>query len=67
MHISSIEEPPPSWAQLTPLKNYALTLGKSPIDSDNEDEAVSFIDESKGAQKYRVVAAARTTKVEIKE
>jgi hypothetical protein len=61
--LSSISEPPPDWAQSGSLENYALTLGKASKQAhdfeDNEDEG--------GIQGYRVVAAAKTTRVEIKE
>jgi hypothetical protein len=57
----SISEPAPAWAESTPLQNYALTLGQDKTEGD-EDSA----DESEG-QRYRVVAAAKSTKLELKE
>jgi hypothetical protein len=60
----SVSEPPPEWAQSGSLENYALTLGKSSTqDRDIEDD----FEDKAGVQGYRVVAAAKTTRVEIKE
>lgn len=59
--IYSVSEPAPEWAQSVSLGNFALVLGKGStkdVDTDNDSEA---------AQTYRVVAAAKTTKIEIKE
>lgn len=56
---SSIEEPPPAWAKKDALENYGLTLGKGSADEEDEDEP--------GSQRYRVAAAAKTTKLEIIE
>jgi hypothetical protein len=58
---TSIAESPPTWARSTALENFALTLGKGPIE-DDDDSA----EEAEG-QIYRVAAAAKTTKLEIKE
>jgi hypothetical protein len=55
----SIAEPAPAWATSDHLENYALTLGKiSPEDYDAEHDS---------ADRYAVAAAAKTTKLEIKE
>jgi hypothetical protein len=59
--MSSPSEPAPTWAESTPLQNYALTLGYDT--TEGEDDSA---DESEG-QRYRVVAAAKSTKLEIKE
>ncbi|KAG9232813.1 hypothetical protein BJ875DRAFT_465813 [Amylocarpus encephaloides] len=48
---TDITEPAPSWATSAQIENCALTLGK---DSENEE-------------RYRVVAAEKTTKLDIKE
>jgi hypothetical protein len=64
----SIEEPAPAWALSTPLENYALTLGESSTeDLDAEDQTIDSADKSGAAKRYRVAAAAKTTKIEIKE
>jgi hypothetical protein len=64
----SIEEPAPAWAQSTPLENYALTLGESSTgDLDAEDQTIDSADKSGAVKRYRVAAAAKTTKTEIKE
>lgn len=56
-------EEPPVWATSTALQNYALTLGLDTAEGD-EDSA----DESQPeGQRYRVVAAAKSSKLEIKE
>jgi hypothetical protein len=52
---SSISEPAPEWAQSASLQNFAMTLGPSPSAADEEGE------------RYRVVAAEKTTRVEIDE
>lgn len=50
--LFSIAEAPPFWAQNEPLEDFALTLGKS----------------AKGAEeRYQVVAAEKTIRLEIKE
>ena len=54
---SSISEPPPEWARSASLENYAMTLGQSAPQS--ADDA--------GTQRYRVAAAAKTTRLEINE
>ena len=60
----SISEPPPAWAQSGSLQNFALTLGKAPTkDHGTEDDPA----DEPGSQRYSVVAAAKTTRVEIKE
>ena len=48
---NSISDEAPDWATSTPLENYALTVGQ---DSDSPE-------------KFQVVAAAKATKLEIKE
>ena len=51
-------EEPPSWARVASLENYAMTLGK-------DDEARTGDGEGKGEERYKVVAAAKTTRMEI--
>jgi len=59
---TDISEPPPKWASVLQLENFAMTLGKDTrgVESDEEEEA----DEG---PRYRVVAAAKTTKLEIED
>ncbi len=58
---TSPSEEAPSWAASTRLQNYALTLSR-----ENEERDEDSADESEG-QRYRVVAAAKSTQLEIKE
>ncbi|CAG8971582.1 hypothetical protein HYALB_00009231 [Hymenoscyphus albidus] len=60
---TDIAEPAPFWAQLTPLTNYALTLGKS-LDTDLDDASDSG---HEAGDQYRVVASEKSTQLEIKE
>jgi hypothetical protein len=55
----SIAEPAPEWARLTALENFALTLGEGGLDEDESDD--------EDGHRYRVAAAAKTTRLEIKE
>ena len=60
---TSVSEPPPDWVQSGSIENYALTLGKASGQArDMEDD-----EDVGGVQEYRVVAAAKTTRVEMKE
>lgn len=61
--FDSVSEQPPDWAQSGSLENYALTLGKAPKQAHDFEEG----EDEGGVQGYRVVAAAKTTRVEIKE
>lgn len=64
---SSIQDSPPDWAELTQLGNYALTLGAgSEQGHDASNPSTGSADESEGPR-YRVAAAEKTTKLEIKE
>jgi hypothetical protein len=51
----SPSEHPPEWAQVASLENYAMTLGKEEGKGKN------------GQERYKVVAAAKTTRMEITE
>lgn len=62
----SVTEPPPEWAQSGSLENFALTLGKADAPDHDHDVEDQSADEP-GSQRWRVVAAAKTTRVEIKE
>ncbi|KAG4438582.1 hypothetical protein IFR05_005957 [Cadophora sp. M221] len=64
---TDIQDSPPDWAKLTQLGNYALTLGAgSEQGHDASNPSTGSADESEGAR-YRVAAAEKTTKVEIKD
>lgn len=63
----STQDSPPDWTELTQLGNYALTLGAGSEQGHNaSNPSTGSVDES-GGKRYRVAAAEKTTKVEIKE
>jgi len=57
---TDIAESPPEWARSMALENFALTLGKGSAEEENDSA-----DEKEG--RYRVVAAAKTTRLEIND
>lgn len=63
-YVHSISEPAPEWARSLQLENFALTLGIDTRGPDPEDE-----DNEEGgtALRWRIAAAAKTTKLEIEE
>ena len=64
---ASIQDSPPNWAEVTQLGNYALTLGAgSEQGHDASNPSTGSADDSEGPR-YRVAAAEKATKVEIKE
>ena len=63
----SIEETPPAWAELTQLGNYALTLGKGTEQGHDASNPATASADGSGSHRYRVAAAEKTTKIEIKE
>jgi hypothetical protein len=58
LKCTSIAEPPPAWAESRALENFALTLGEDDEADDSEEEE---------GPRYRVVAAAKSVKLDIKE
>jgi hypothetical protein len=54
----SIAETPPVWAESRALENFALTLGEDDEADDSDDEE---------GPRYRVAAAAKSVKLDIKE
>lgn len=64
----SIAESSPSWAKSTLLENYALTLGTNLTKTaDTGKNTPDSVEGTKGEQRHQVAAAAKTTKLEIKE
>ncbi|KAH8679663.1 hypothetical protein BGZ60DRAFT_400397 [Tricladium varicosporioides] len=59
--FTDIDGDAPHWANVTPLSNYALTLGRGAAEGDDDSG-----DESEGPR-YRVVAAEKSTRIEIKD
>ncbi|PMD29393.1 hypothetical protein L207DRAFT_538810 [Hyaloscypha variabilis F] len=55
---TDIAEPPPAWAESRALENFALTLGEDDEADDSEEEE---------GPRYRVVAAAKSVKLDIKD
>jgi hypothetical protein len=55
---TSIAEAPPAWAVSRALENFALTLGEDDEADDSDDEE---------GPRYRVAAAAKSIKLDIKE
>jgi len=66
MH-TSISELPPPWARSRTLNDFALTLGQTSAEQNENGEEDSDDEESGTAHRYQVVAAAKTTNIEIKE
>lgn len=56
-------EPIPAWGLSIPLENYALVLGNSQVATERTSDAAKEED----GQRYQVVAAAKATKIELKE
>ncbi|KAG4420106.1 hypothetical protein IFR04_006765 [Cadophora malorum] len=64
---TDIQDSPPDWAEVTQLGNYALTLGAgSEQGHDASNPSTGSADDSEGPR-YRVAAAEKATKVEIKD
>ena len=64
---TSISELPPSWARSRTLDDFALTLGQTSVQNNEDEEADSDDEEPGTSRRYQVVAAAKTTNIEIKE
>jgi len=64
---TDIQDPAPAWATSTALGNYALTLGKGSEQGHDANNPVSTSADESGAQRYRVAASEKATKIEIKE
>ncbi|EKD14930.1 hypothetical protein MBM_06691 [Drepanopeziza brunnea f. sp. 'multigermtubi' MB_m1] len=60
---TDIKDSPPAWAERTSLGNYALTLGKGSEQGHAAPQSASHA----AAQRYRVAASEKTTRIEIKD
>ncbi|KAL2070211.1 hypothetical protein VTL71DRAFT_13237 [Oculimacula yallundae] len=64
---TDIQDSPPDWAELTQLGNYALTLGAGSEQGHEANNSSSGSQDESEGKRYRVAAAEKTTKVEIKD